>query len=496
MDRTIEDNNSGKEIHEYSEKSNFNSEYAIDKAAEKKLVRKLDLLLVPVIFLLYLLCFIDRTNIGNARIAGLEKDLGLKGFEYNIALTVFYIAYIISEIPSQIAMKLIGARIWIAFLVFGFGLITMCTAFIHNFGALLAVRIFLGFFEGGVMPACAYLLSRFYTRAELVFRISIFVSASTLAGAVGGLMASGFLAAGKVTSSLGTWRNIFFFEGIISMAVAGIAYLILSDSPETSRWLNESERKLASARVRAETAGSKVVVEKYKNSEVLRAMSNGFVLTMGVAFTAINISVQGLSLFTPTVIRTIYPGLTTVQQQLRTVPPYIVGFVVAIGTSYLVDHFDRRVYVMIPLVVVGIIGFAIFAATEVANTQARFASIFLGILGIFPQGPLVLAWGANNVAPDTARGVAIATIVSVGTLGAIVPTWSFLPGFAPTYHKAAYINLGSTSLTLLLYIGAFIYCLRENRLRKAGKRDHRLEGLTEQEISVMGSRHPKYLYSI
>lgn len=70
----------------------------------------------------------------------------------------------------------------------------MCTAFIQNFGQLMAVRILLGVFEGGVMPACAYLLSRFYTRSELVFRISIFVSASTLAGAVGGLMASGFLA--------------------------------------------------------------------------------------------------------------------------------------------------------------------------------------------------------------------------------------------------------------------------------------------------------------
>lgn len=125
---------------------------------------------------------------------------------------------------------------------------------------------------------------------------------------------------------------------------------------------------------------------------------------------------------------------------------------------------------MIPLLCIGILGFAIFAGTEVAQPDARYAAIFLGIMGIFPQGPLVLAWAANNTAPDTARGVAIAMVVSVGTLGAIVATWSFLPSFAPSYHKAAYINLGSTSTTLLIYFGALYYCLRENKLRRQGKR--------------------------
>lgn len=485
-----------KGTNEYSDTASVKTEYVIDKKAQRKLVRKLDLWLVPIIFLLYLLCFIDRTNIGNARIAGLERDLGLVGYEFNIALTVFYIAYILSEVPSQICMKLIGARIWITFLVFGFGLITLCTAFIHNFGSLLAVRIILGAFEGGVMPACAYLLSRFYTRAELVFRISIFVNAATLAGAIGGLMASGFLAIGRINDTLNSWRNIFFFEGLISIVVAALAWFILSDSPETARFLNAEERELASNRVRVETYGAKAIIEKFKGKEVWRAMTNGFVLAMGVAFTCINISVQGLSLFTPTIIRTIYPGLPVVQQQLRTVPPYAVGFVIALCCSYAVNYYDRRAYVMIPLLMLAIVGFAIFAATDINDPNPRFGSLFLGVIGVFPQGPFALAWAANNTAPDTARGVAIAMVVSVGTVGAIVATWSFLPSFGPSYKQAAYINLGSTSLTLLIFVGAFFYCLRENRLRKAGKRDHRLQGLNEQEVSELGSRHPKYMYSI
>ena len=114
------------------------------------------------------------------------------------------------------------------------------------------------------MPACAYLLSRFYTRAELVFRISIFVNAvcylltlsrsslilvlqATLAGAIGGLMASGFLAIGEINSTLTSWRNIFFFEGIISIVVSVLAWFILADSPESARWLTAEEREVSNS---------------------------------------------------------------------------------------------------------------------------------------------------------------------------------------------------------------------------------------------------------
>lgn len=92
-----------------------------DPVAEKKLLRKIDLYVVPTVMMLYLWCFIDRANIGNAKIAGLEKDLGMKGYDYNVLLTVFYVPYIFFEIPSNIACKYVGPKLWIPFLCFGFG---------------------------------------------------------------------------------------------------------------------------------------------------------------------------------------------------------------------------------------------------------------------------------------------------------------------------------------------------------------------------------------
>lgn len=143
-----------------------------DPAAERRLARKIDLHIVPIVFVLYLFCFIDRANIGNARLAGFEKDLGLKGYQYNVLLTCFYIrcvrasrgcadlSYILFEIPSNIACKYFGPGKWIPFITFGFGLFSMLTAFVKNFSQGAAVRFLLGIFEAGMLPGIAYYLSR------------------------------------------------------------------------------------------------------------------------------------------------------------------------------------------------------------------------------------------------------------------------------------------------------------------------------------------------
>ncbi|CEL58879.1 putative transporter C1683,12 OS=Schizosaccharomyces pombe (strain 972 / ATCC 24843) GN=SPBC1683.12 PE=3 SV=1 [Rhizoctonia solani AG-1 IB] len=169
---------------------------------EEKLVRKLDWRILPVVTILYLANFSDRTNIGNAKVAGLEKDIGLVGYQYNIGLSLFYITYALSEVPSNLLLKQVGADKWIPILVIGFGLVCFSTAFIKNFAGFIVVRTLLGVWEGGMMPGVAFFLSTYYKRDELVFRIGIFSSASTLSGAFGGLLASGLLKVPKLKGLL------------------------------------------------------------------------------------------------------------------------------------------------------------------------------------------------------------------------------------------------------------------------------------------------------
>lgn len=178
-------------------------------AEEKRVRRKLDLQIVPMVTILYLMCFLDRSNIGNARIQGMQTDLNLVGYRFNWALSIFYIVYLLVEVPSNILLKKVGPRFYIPALVVGFGFVSMCTAFVHNFEQLCVARAFLGLFEGGTMPGIAFFLSSFYKREELYFRIGIFVSAASMAGAFGGLLAAGLTQIprwGSEVAPIHTWR--------------------------------------------------------------------------------------------------------------------------------------------------------------------------------------------------------------------------------------------------------------------------------------------------
>ncbi|EEB90290.1 hypothetical protein MPER_11519 [Moniliophthora perniciosa FA553] len=189
-------------------------------------LRKLDWRLLPLFTVIYCINFIDRTAIGNAKIAGIEKDLHMSGFDYNIALT-----YAIAEVPSNLALKHFGS-VWLAALVTAFGLVSIGTAFVTSYGGLIVTRVFLGIAEGGTLSGLAYVLSGFYRRSELVLRIGIFFGLSpSLAGAFGGLLASGLLSVGDI-GSVTSWRKIFLIEGIITCGIGLICFLILPNDPQ------------------------------------------------------------------------------------------------------------------------------------------------------------------------------------------------------------------------------------------------------------------------
>lgn len=149
---------------------------------------------------------------GNAKLAGLERDLDMRGYDYNAALSVFYISYIFFEIPCNAACKWVGPGWFIPAITLAFGICTICTAFVQSFSALCGVRFLLGIFEAGMMPAIVYFLSRWYRRSELTFRVSLFIVSASLAGAFGGLLASAILRLDSF-GSVRSWRMIFAIEG-------------------------------------------------------------------------------------------------------------------------------------------------------------------------------------------------------------------------------------------------------------------------------------------
>ena len=164
--------------------------------------------MIPVLSILYLLAFLDRTNIANAAVFGLQKDLGLTGTQYNTALTIFFVPYILFEIPSNIILKRLKPHVWLSLCMFGFGLVTICQGLVQNWSGLLATRFFLGLTETGMFPGSFYLIGMWYKRSEAQKRYSFFFGSTSLAGAFGGLLAS---AIGKMNGMRGYlgWRWIF-----------------------------------------------------------------------------------------------------------------------------------------------------------------------------------------------------------------------------------------------------------------------------------------------
>ncbi|KAF2088759.1 MFS general substrate transporter [Saccharata proteae CBS 121410] len=449
--------------------------------------RKLDWHVLPVVTVLYLLCFLDR----NARIQGLDKDLGLAGYDFNWALTVFFVTYILIEIPSNIMLKRVGPRAWIPFLTAGFGFVSLCIAFTHNFADLCTARAFLGIFEGGMMPGVAFFLSCFYKRKELLFRVGIYVSSASLAGAFGGLLAAGLTRVpewGVASMRIHTWRNIFFFEGMITMLAGMIAPIFMVSSPEKCGFLTERQRFIAAERILLDHKTS--AYEQVKTRDVKRAIFNinNAICTLG--FLLINITVQGISLFMPTLLNDL--GWTATKAQLYTVPPYVTASVGAICIAFISDRTRQRGIYLAFCATLSITGFAILLADHDANT--KYMAIFFVTLGAWPGGPGFISWGLNNAGGSAVRAVTGAWISGVGTLGALVATWSYLPNDAPNYPIGHSINLSAHCCICVLALCGVAYCYWENRVRDKGGRDKRVLGLTEGEARELGYRHPEFRY--
>ncbi|KAF4433859.1 putative transporter [Colletotrichum fructicola] len=461
------------------------------EAEEKAIRRKIDWHTVPLTTVLYLLCFLDRSNIGNARIQGMAKDINLEGFRFNWVLSIFYIVYLFVEVPSNIVLKRVGPRFYLPFLVVGFGVVSLCTAFVKTYEGLAAARAFLGVFEGGAMPGFSFFLSSFYRREELLLRIGILISSASLSGAFGGLLATGLSRVpewGFDSMPIHTWRNIFFFEGFVTILIGLFAPLWMPTNPATAYFLTDRERAIAVERLQREHKSD--ANEPVSLDHVKRAVSCIHNYTCAFGFFLINITVQGISVFMPTILNDL--GWTATKAQLMSVPPYVVACASAVTVAYISDKTRQRGIYLALFSLIAVIGFAILRFETDANI--RYMAVFFVTAGAFPGGPGFLSWAMNNSAGPSVRAVTSAYVVTIGTIGGIVATWTYTFKDAPKYFVGHTINLVGQSLAVLLAVFGILYCLYENRMRAAGKRDHRLDGRSEKEQVQLGYRHPSFRY--
>ena len=220
-----------------------------DTALVKSIVRKYDIRILPLIFLAWVLFYLDRAAIALTRVNGMEADLGLSGAEFNIALMLFFALYIIFNIPGNLLLRRVGGGRFLPCIVVAWGLVTTFSGFVTDFATLCVTRVLLGLTESAFLGVVLLYLGFFYTEFELVSRVGLFYSGNALAGAFGGFLATGL---GRIRfKGYNGWPWIFFVEGIMTVLVGIAMFAVLPNSPRTVKFLTTEERAVAVERMLA-----------------------------------------------------------------------------------------------------------------------------------------------------------------------------------------------------------------------------------------------------
>lgn len=360
----------------------------------------------------------DDSNIGNAKIDGLVTDLKLKGTEFNIALTVFYVPYICVDVPSNLVLKYFRAGYYLPSLIIAWGLVGMCMGFVKSYHGLIVTRFFLGLCEGGLLGGMIIYLAMFYRRHQLMYRIGLFYCAAPLSGAFGGLLATG-LARIHTTHYKG-WPFIFFVEGAITVLFGILTIFFLPHTPAESKFLTAEEKAGAAARMRLDSHGAsdadEVAHEQFSWHWVKLAFLNWNTVLLSLNFFAIITPIYSYSLFLPTIIKGL--GYTSVKAQLLTVPPNMGAFFSVLLTTWASDKVRMRGPFMLVGATIAVAGYIMLIATD--DHLIRYGGTFLVAAGIFPCSPLVMGWLANNLAPHYVRATGTGAQIMIANCGSYI----------------------------------------------------------------------------
>src|ERR1700736_5442444 len=219
--------------------------------AEERAYRTVTKRLLPLLFICYILAYIDRVNVGFAKLQ-MQQDLGMSDSVYGTAAGIFFIGYFFFEVPANILLQRLGAKVWLGSIMVLWGIVSAATMFVKTPGTFYLLRFLLGIVESGFFPGVILYLTFWYTRRHRARMVATFMTAIPLSGVVGGAVSGWILKNMSTTGGLRGWQWLYLLEGLPSV-VAGIAAMtFLEDSPQKAKWLSEAQKKLLGDRLAAE----------------------------------------------------------------------------------------------------------------------------------------------------------------------------------------------------------------------------------------------------
>lgn len=429
---------------------------------ERAVVRKFDRKLVLFVALLYMLSFLDRSNIGNAKIAGLDQDLDLDSHKYEWVITAFYIAYIGFEWMS-VLWKIIPAHIYVTVIVLSWGIVASLQAVATSFAGLLVLRTLLGIGEAG-FTGIPFYLSFFFKREELALRTGFFISAAPLATSFASTLAWAIIKLGK-NGPIASWRLLFLVEGFPSVLVAVIAWHTIPDGPSSASYLTSREKKVARLRLRKEKDPDDSPAKSGLNfHDMLATITDPKSYLTAFMFFFTNMAFSSMPVFLPTMIHEM--GHTVLVSQALSAPPYLLSFFIVILTAYLSDRLRNRSHFVIFHALLSASGYAFIALAGSQNwsTWWRYAGIYPAAIGFFSVITIIITWTINNQESESKQGTGFAMLQLIGQCGPLVGTRLYPEEEAPLYLKGMVTCAGAMVLVACLSMVLRFYLGRKNRM--------------------------------
>ncbi|KAI6041657.1 MFS nicotinic acid transporter Tna1 [Pisolithus marmoratus] len=382
---------------------------------------------MPIFTLIYLFSFMDRGNIGNAKLEGLMTQLHLTGSRYNVALSVFFISYGLFEFPANIMLQFVRPPRWLSGIM------------------AIAIRFLLGMVEAGFFPGVVFLLTMWYPRYMLMYPIAIFTGATGTAGAFSGLFAYGisFMNVGHLEG----WSWLFIIEGLLTTVISLIGVFVLVDYPNTAKFLSVEERQFVEQQ---RFIGVGDDEEGTVAQRVLAAFLDWQIWVMGLMLMSFMAPAYGITFFLPTILNDF--GYNVAISQLLTVPIFVIATIVMITVAHLSDTMKIRSPVLVAVEFVGLVGYTI----QITNSSAgvKYFGTYLTVTGLYAGVPCIVGWLANNLHGKYKRAVGMRIQAGMGNLGGIISSYvfriqdepRFILGFAV---EIAFICIGFIAMAAL-----------------------------------------------
>ncbi len=378
---------------------------------EKALVRKMTFKVLPFLLVAYLICIIDRLNVGLAALT-MNAELGFTATIYGWGAGLFFVGYFLGEVPSNLILSKVGARLWFARIMITWGIFAIAMGFISGNVSFFVIRFLLGVAEAGFFPGVIYYLTLWFP-AEYrgrIFGLFLIISPlnNTIAAPLGGLILKYF----NGLMGIPGWRWLFIVEGLPTLLMAFLCLRLVIDRPDNASWLTDAEKAHLRAKLQRESE-SRI---ETRHLSLWQTLGNPKVLLFAVVYTALAIGIYGLSLWMPQLIKG--AGVTdSFHIGLIMAIPYLIATICMVLWSRHSDKTGERVLHCagaLALAAIGMVGSAYIDSPVLAMVALTFAAI-----GMYCSQPVFWAMPTSYLTGVAAAG-GIAFINSVGNLGGFV----------------------------------------------------------------------------